>query len=432
MEKLQINADPSKKFFIEMLTRDISLIDCILDLIDNSVDSIIKAAKFDPMKGLYGKEKPLDAYKISVNFNKTTFSIVDNSIGITKSDAENKVFRFGSNQEEGNEAGLSVYGIGMKRSFLKIGREINFKTKNKKETIEVDIDVLKWLKSADWDFSGKVNTSSGATGTVIKVSNLYDNIISNFKDQTFENRLLDKINEVYGIFLLNKLKIEVNGKKATPVIPKIAVSAKIKPSIDSFDVKGVHVKIIAGLTHEDSKSLNGWYVFCNGRLILSGDKTDRTGWGGANLRQFHSSVNRFVGFAYFESSKVSLLPWTTTKDGVNFDSVIYQYALNEMVKTAQPIVSYLTNLYKTDKNLEGLRSAINISNETPLNDIKINKQSFSAPSIIESRTKDEREKISYTVSIEDMKKIRKIIGNNKISNTKIGEKTFYYFIEYES
>ena len=42
MTELQANtkavANPTKEFFVRMLTRDITVDDCILDLIDNSVD----------------------------------------------------------------------------------------------------------------------------------------------------------------------------------------------------------------------------------------------------------------------------------------------------------------------------------------------------------------------------------------------------------
>jgi hypothetical protein len=45
--QLPAKAYPSKAFFIEMLTRDITLSDCILDLLDNSVDSLITKANLD-------------------------------------------------------------------------------------------------------------------------------------------------------------------------------------------------------------------------------------------------------------------------------------------------------------------------------------------------------------------------------------------------
>ena len=38
----RIDASPVKSFFIEMLTRDIDLVDAILDLLDNCVDGILR------------------------------------------------------------------------------------------------------------------------------------------------------------------------------------------------------------------------------------------------------------------------------------------------------------------------------------------------------------------------------------------------------
>jgi len=41
------NAYPRKHFFFEMFTRDISLEDCILDLIDNSIDGLIRTRSIE-------------------------------------------------------------------------------------------------------------------------------------------------------------------------------------------------------------------------------------------------------------------------------------------------------------------------------------------------------------------------------------------------
>ena len=37
-----VEAKPVKSFFVEMLTRDIDLVDAILDLLDNCVDGILR------------------------------------------------------------------------------------------------------------------------------------------------------------------------------------------------------------------------------------------------------------------------------------------------------------------------------------------------------------------------------------------------------
>lgn len=36
-----VHAEPQKEFFIDMLTKDISVPECILDLIDNSIHNLI-------------------------------------------------------------------------------------------------------------------------------------------------------------------------------------------------------------------------------------------------------------------------------------------------------------------------------------------------------------------------------------------------------
>ena len=69
----RIIADPSKAFFIDMLTRDITLVNCILDLIDNSLHSLVRTVGLDVMRILQGKEattKKLDA-EIDVDFGPT-------------------------------------------------------------------------------------------------------------------------------------------------------------------------------------------------------------------------------------------------------------------------------------------------------------------------------------------------------------------------
>jgi len=42
-----VNAAPTKRLFIEMLTRDVSLEDAVLDLIDNAIDSVCRRKDID-------------------------------------------------------------------------------------------------------------------------------------------------------------------------------------------------------------------------------------------------------------------------------------------------------------------------------------------------------------------------------------------------
>lgn len=429
-----INANPTKKFFIDMLTRDIGLIDCILDLTDNSIDSIINKTGFNPMKGLFKKERTrLNKYEISINFSGEEFIINDNSGGMGIEEIRHNAFRFGVGTEKNRKKGLSVYGIGMKRAFLKIGKNILFESTDAKNTTRVEIDVNEWMKKPnEWVFSGKVmDKREGAiAGTKIKITNLNEQVLFNFSNISFENKLLEKIGEVYGIFISNGLTIKINNKKVEPLIPNIATSKELKPAIETFEKDGVRVKIIVGVSPEKYKEMNGWYIFCNGRLILSGDKTEKTGWG-SELRRFHPSTNRFLGFVYIESSNVNSLPWTTTKDGVDIDSTLYQYILKEMVKIAKPIIASLVRQYTSDAAMGDFRKILKETKEISLEALDIKHQNFKLPQILTDKTARKDIRISYSIPSSDMESIKKIIDNERMSNSEIGKMTFYYYIKYE-
>jgi hypothetical protein len=89
----------------------------------------------------------------------------------------------------------------------------------------------------------------------------------------------------------------------------------------------------------------GWYA--NGRVVVSADKTDLTGWG-AGIASFHSKYRGFVGLALFTSEDPSRLPWTTSKRGLNREALIYQLAWNRMTSVARPVISFLNDMYPSD------------------------------------------------------------------------------------
>ena len=72
-----VPAKPVKSFFVRMLTRDIDLSDAILDLLDNSMDGVIRSEK-----GQLAKTKPYKGYAVDIKFDSHSFSILDNCGGI--------------------------------------------------------------------------------------------------------------------------------------------------------------------------------------------------------------------------------------------------------------------------------------------------------------------------------------------------------------
>ncbi|MDP3113595.1 MAG: ATP-binding protein [Candidatus Cloacimonadaceae bacterium] len=110
-----IEAYPRKKLFIDILTKDVDAEACILDLIDNSVDSYI-------MKDIQGRRS------IYLSLSKEKFEIRDTCGGIELNYLKKHVFMFGAESLKREKPTLGFYGIGLKRSIFKLGNRINMTT----------------------------------------------------------------------------------------------------------------------------------------------------------------------------------------------------------------------------------------------------------------------------------------------------------------
>src|SRR5258708_31807430 len=100
-----------------MFTRDITLEDCILDLIDNSMDSYLRTRQIDIKAEVFGQGEgatPPHPGDIRIEFSPERFTITDNCGGIDRNAAANEVFCFGHTRDAKPPGGLSVYVIGLK------------------------------------------------------------------------------------------------------------------------------------------------------------------------------------------------------------------------------------------------------------------------------------------------------------------------------
>src|ERR1019366_1117141 len=91
------SAAPSKAFFIDMLTRDIALSVCILDLMDNSIHSLIADSKLDVSEHLIaGTTASRIKALIEIDLSPSKFRISDNCGGVSIEEAKEQVFLLGS------------------------------------------------------------------------------------------------------------------------------------------------------------------------------------------------------------------------------------------------------------------------------------------------------------------------------------------------
>src|SRR5438046_5359219 len=109
-----------------MFTRDISADDCVLDLIDNSIDALIRQEKLDMDKTL-GPSRPVPSRKARITVRVSTKEVVveDDCGGIGLHKAKDEIFNFGhSNRgiQDLTSRGIGAYGFGLKRAIFKLGR----------------------------------------------------------------------------------------------------------------------------------------------------------------------------------------------------------------------------------------------------------------------------------------------------------------------
>ena len=86
---MKVVAEPTKDFFIHMLTRDIGLSRSILDLVDNCVDGALRVRGDDRFDDLH----------VALQVGVDRFSIKDNCGGIPLDVARKYAFRFGRPRE---------------------------------------------------------------------------------------------------------------------------------------------------------------------------------------------------------------------------------------------------------------------------------------------------------------------------------------------
>ena len=202
-----IQGSPTKTFFIEMITRDISIKDAILDLLDNSIDG---ANKINP-------NNYSDLF-IEITINENEFIVKDNCGGFSLETAQKYAFRFGRPDDTPpTEGSIGRFGIGMKRALFKIGQNFEVETKTETDHFEISVNVAEWKEKKksitdsneeksdveDWDFEYSEITDETnnlqQNGTYIKVCNLHKEVSEIFKEDEFLNNLKDEIERLLNI-----------------------------------------------------------------------------------------------------------------------------------------------------------------------------------------------------------------------------------------
>ena len=465
MENMQlsddvVSASPVKSFFVSMMTRDISLEDAILDLLDNCVDGILRIGD---LKG----DKPYSRYWARISFDPDTFSIVDNCGGIPWR-LRHYAFRLGPDptrppEETPPGGSVGVYGIGMKRAIFKMGESCIISTQNETDRYDVSISA-DWLgDEGDWDIPvEKKELDMDEDGTRITVTRLYEGISTRFhsEKEDFTKELKDLVATHYSFIIDKGFRVFVDGdlvpsmakgfvftREATQtdrVIRPFIYQAKTDQDVDIFITVGFTGQIpseveVSGEQEEkrNSSEQAGWTIICNDRAVLFCDRSELTGWGETGVPRYHTQFIAVSGVVEFRCEDPKKLPTTTTKRGVDASSLLYLQVKNKMREGMRLFTGY-TNRWKG--RADETRGQFESGEVITFSQVKSQAQSMALassstpisgasqfrPRLPEPRRLGPRQsRISFTKNTDDVKAVGEYLFNDPlIAPSRIGEECF--------
>jgi hypothetical protein len=419
-----------------MFTKDIPLEQAVLDLLDNSIDGAKRAPTAGPL--------PYEGREVEIAFDASEFRIWDNCGGFDKKTARDYAFRFG--RPEGKKLtpnSIGQFGVGMKRALFKFGRHFAVHSSTSSEAWAIDVDVDAWEEDEDdWTFAWKpfaprAGLSNSRPGTEIWVDKLKPEVSRAFQTTTFLNLIKGLIKTRHRQFLAQGLSIKVNGESVFPVTIALYSAPTLKPAVKFLTDKqpkhrDVRISLIVGIG-PSSPSLAGWYVICNGRVILDADRRDVTGWGVVEelgerkivIPGYHNQFARFRGVVTFDSQDSGRVPWNTTKTDVDQDNLVWRGTRETMIGVMRPVIDFCNLLDQDIEEYTRQRSPlyqfVEGSPTVPFESFR-RQQDFTAPARGDLPEVIRYIKIQYARKWDDVEFLRERLGASSAKG--VGEKTF--------
>lgn len=359
---MEFNADPRKEYMVDIITRDVEIIKTIQEFVDNSIDGAVR------------EEGDISNKWVELELSDEEIVVEDNCGGIPQEIAQNYAFRFGPPDEDILPSRIGEFGIGMKRSLFKLGKKFVVESHHEGEQpYKLEVDVQSWLLDEDdWGLDGEIipeeEFSLDTYGTRIYIPELTEEAKAMVGNQQFIGDLEDKFESDFRSYIRDGFDIILNGRNLGYRGIEIYSDGNVNFGYRNFKYREngaeAEVELIVGISEADP-SESGWYVVCNGRSLLEANTDSITGWSGDNIPAFHNQFNRFRGIVSFSSEDSGILPWNTTKTGVNSDTNIYQTTLQEMTELMRQIIDCANEIRNQQRDLPSLETGEN----TPLEDL---------------------------------------------------------------
>ncbi|WP_421781755.1 ATP-binding protein [Kiloniella litopenaei] len=348
VEQIPVDFGMERKYVFNALTSDISTIDSILDLIDNSIDAARRDISSKGQALTNGLPTSYEGYEIKLALDEDSITISDNCRGMETDLLKSTVFRLGARHNQSFSIG--IYGVGLIRAFWKLGNRGHLITDNGAEAFSLSF-TKKDLDENETTLNAVRENTSGRKFNIFKIDQLTLDGVYDFGDGGWNEKLIDRIRRVYGLCIRKGLKIWVGKYQIPEFGPRIRQDiSDLRDTRNFVTVNGVSVEVAIGV-HEDytfkgesgwTQRKNrevipecGWYVVCNDRIVLTADRSLKVGWSST----WHSEYNGILGWVYFTCTNADLLPWDSKKTDISLEK--------EAQRETAKILRELSNNYRS-------------------------------------------------------------------------------------
>lgn len=214
IRSIEVDTGVDPHFLKNILTQDLTTLEAIIDMIDNSVD----AAREDllllkPHKDAYGLPEDYSSYSITVRIDDDSVRILDNGCGINEAVLKRRAFYTGRASE--HSYGIGYYGVGLKRALFKIGTNYAISTDDESHSYKKTFDTNSLGGSTSEKLSLDVFQSKKRKRTLFSVSKLHAPVKYDIDSQSwFDNAVLE-LETRYALYIQKGLKIKIYNAKIT-------------------------------------------------------------------------------------------------------------------------------------------------------------------------------------------------------------------------
>jgi hypothetical protein len=167
-------------------------------------------------------------------------------------------------------------------------------------------------------------------------------------------------------------------------------------------------------------------------MIERAEKTEKTGWNtainGDKTPKPHWQFRRFRGYLFFESQSADVLPWNTTKTGLDTDAPAYRQVRAEMTSALAQVIAFLNDLDSESLDPGALTAIVEGAAMKRLSEIEKNPSFIYDPSAA-NKLQSKPVRVCYDAEPEIFEKVKSRLGVR--SRREVGEKTFEYYVESE-